>query len=138
MRIQLRNLILVANADAVSLAEGSIRTLVRREGLGVAGVQDRGMLPKGFPANTGELPTSGEIGRVCSPTQSAPGPWSMRGAPWEANNPQREKPVTKGDRRWQLRVEEQSYEPILPMKVENRRAPATGGHGIHWREGGNR
>ncbi len=32
---------------------------------------------------------------------------------------------------------EQSYDPILPMKVENRRARETGGHGIHWREGGN-
>jgi hypothetical protein len=33
---------------------------------------------------------------------------------------------------------EQSYDPIIPMKVENRRAPETGGHGIHWREGGNK
>jgi hypothetical protein len=33
---------------------------------------------------------------------------------------------------------EQSYDPIVPMKVENRRAPETGGHGIHWREGGNK
>lgn len=33
---------------------------------------------------------------------------------------------------------EQSYDPILPTKAENRRAPARGGHGIRWREGGNR
>ena len=33
---------------------------------------------------------------------------------------------------------EQSYEPIVPAKVENRRAPARGGHGIHWREGANK
>ena len=33
---------------------------------------------------------------------------------------------------------EQSYNPIVLMKVENRRAPARGGHGIHWREGGSR
>jgi len=33
---------------------------------------------------------------------------------------------------------EQSYNPILPMKVENCRAPARGGHRIHWREGGSR
>ena len=32
-----------------------------------------------------------------------------------------EKPVAKGDRRRQLRVDEQSYEPIVPMKVANRR-----------------
>ena len=53
-------------------------------------------------------------------------------------NPQREKPAAKGNRRQQLRADEQSYEPIVPMKVENRRAPARGGHGIHWREGANR
>jgi RNA-directed DNA polymerase len=33
---------------------------------------------------------------------------------------------------------EQSYDPILPMKVENCRAPERGGHRIHWREGGSR
>ena len=49
-----------------------------------------------------------------------------------------EKPVAKGNRRRQLRIAEESYEPIVPMKVENRRAPARGGHDIHWREGGNR
>jgi hypothetical protein len=49
-----------------------------------------------------------------------------------------QKPVAKGNRRQQLRADEQSYEPIVPMKVENRRAPARGGHGIHWREGANR
>jgi hypothetical protein len=33
---------------------------------------------------------------------------------------------------------EQSYNLIVPMKVGNRRAPETGGHGTHWREGGSR
>jgi retron-type reverse transcriptase len=33
---------------------------------------------------------------------------------------------------------EQSYNLIVPMKVENCRAPARGGHRIHWREGGSR
>ncbi len=33
---------------------------------------------------------------------------------------------------------EQSYEPIVPAKVGNRRAPARGGHGTHWREGANK
>ena len=63
----------------------------------------------------------------------------MRVAPWEAKQAlDEEKPAAKGDRRRQLRVGEQSYDSILPMKVENRRAPARGGHGIHWREGMNR
>jgi hypothetical protein len=33
---------------------------------------------------------------------------------------------------------EQSYNPILPRKVGNRRAPARGGQGTHRREGGSR
>jgi hypothetical protein len=49
-----------------------------------------------------------------------------------------EKAVAKGNRRRLLRVGENAYEPIVPMKVENHRAPARGGHGMHWREGGNR
>lgn len=49
-----------------------------------------------------------------------------------------EKPAAKGDRRRQLRVNEQSYELMVPRKVENRRALARGGHGIHWRDGANR
>src|SRR5215471_14620498 len=42
------------------------------------------------------------------------------------------------DRRKRGRIWEQSYNPIVLMKVENRRAPARGGHGTHWREGGSR
>ena len=33
---------------------------------------------------------------------------------------------------------EQSYNPILPRKAGNRRAPERGGHGTRWREGGSR
>ena len=46
--------------------------------------------------------------------------------------------MTKGDRRWSGTGGEQSYEAIVPKKVGNRRAPATGGHGTHWREGLNK
>jgi len=28
--------------------------------------------------------------------------------------------------------------PYVPVKVENRRASGRSGHGIHWREGGNK
>jgi hypothetical protein len=35
-------------------------------------------------------------------------------------------------------MEEQSYDPVVPVKVENRRASERSGHGIHWREGGNK
>jgi hypothetical protein len=33
-------------------------------------------------------------------------------------------------------MEEQSYDPVVPVKVGNRRASARSGHGTHWREGG--
>jgi hypothetical protein len=52
-------------------------------------------------------------------------------SPWEVPAPPRE---TEGAGR----DAEQSYEPILPTKVGNRRAPARGGHGTHWREGANK
>src|SRR5215472_8646892 len=42
------------------------------------------------------------------------------------------------DRRKHGRMLEQSYNPIVPTKVGNRRAPAWGGHGTHWREGGSK
>ena len=40
------------------------------------------------------------------------------------------------DRRKRGWIWEQSYNPIVLTKGENRRAPVRGGHGIHWREGG--
>ena len=39
------------------------------------------------------------------------------------------------DRRKRGWIWEQSYNPIVLTKGENRRAPARGGHGTHWREG---
>src|SRR5467141_3870082 len=35
-------------------------------------------------------------------------------------------------------MEEQSYDPVVPMKVGNCRASERSGHRTHWREGGNR
>ena len=74
-----------------------------------------------------------------TPNPKEPGPRGTRVAPREAKQAlDEEKPAAKGDQRRQLRAGEQSYDSIVPMKVENRRAPARGGHGIHWREGMNR
>ena len=44
----------------------------------------------------------------------------------------------KGNRRREGQMDEQSYDPIVPVKVGNRRASARSGHGTHWREGGNK
>ena len=42
------------------------------------------------------------------------------------------------DRRKHGRMVEQSYNPIVPVKVGNRRASEKSGHGTHWREGGSK
>jgi hypothetical protein len=62
-----------------------------------------------------------------TPNPKEPGPRGTRVAPREANQAlDEEKPAAKGDQRRQLRVDEQSYESIVPMKVENRRAQSKG------------
>jgi hypothetical protein len=65
-------------------------------------------------------------------------PREARASHGKRTDPLRGVPAVKGDRRPQERVGEQSYEPILPMKVGNRRAPERGGHDTHWRKGANR
>jgi hypothetical protein len=68
------------------------------------------MFPKGFPMNPGEL--------AISARKSG-------------------KTAAKGDRR-RPRTDGRAVDPILPVKVENRRASERSGHGIHGREGGNK
>jgi len=83
------------------------------------------MLSKGFPVNPGELPTSPEQWVRFRPTQSKPGLEGHEGFPPGSEQAlDAEKPVAKGDQRRQLRVDEQSYKSMVPMKVENRRALA--------------
>lgn len=98
----------------------------------------RGMFSRGFSANPGELPTSPEYGLGYAQPKGTRSPGNEGCPEGSEQTLDEEKPVAKGDRRWQLWVGEQSYEFIVPTKVENRRAPARGGHGIHWREGTNR
>jgi NAD(P)-dependent dehydrogenase (short-subunit alcohol dehydrogenase family) len=57
---------------------------------------------------------------------------------WKRTDPRRGVPAAKGNQRWQGRVGEQSYEPIVPMKVGNRRASERSGHGTHRRDGASR
>ena len=73
----------------------------------------------------------------CRPNQ---GTRSMEceGIPREANEPSIRSLLLPRETGGAGTGDEQSYESIVPMKVENRRAPARGGHGIHWREGMNR
>lgn len=97
------------------------------------------MLPQGFPVNLGELPVSAAWWASVRPNPNTTRSPGMRVLPMGSEQTlDEQKPVAKGNRRQQLRADEQSYEPIVPMKVANRRAPVRGGHGTHWREGANR
>src|SRR5215470_12119986 len=106
---------------------------------GVAGVPSPGHAFKWTSREPRRAPYLSRNGRI----GSARPEWNQvpretRVSPGKRTDPQRGVPATKGDRRGQEGVGEQSYEPIVPTKVANRRAPARGGHGTHWREGGNR
>jgi hypothetical protein len=89
-------------------------------------------------------------GRADSPGSLAQGMLHRDGPGTEESSPS---PLTPGgpplvrveryvqprvDRRKHGRMLEQSYNLIVPTKVGNRRAPETGGHGTHWREGGSK
>jgi hypothetical protein len=126
------------DADAVLSAEGSIRYAVMRGMAGIAGVASPRHAYQGTFREPRRAPCFSASWARWRPTQRHLVSGG-RGLPSrEANDPQAESPATKGNRRPQARAGEQSYDSIVPMKVENRRAPARGGHGIHWREGMNR
>ena len=67
--------------------------------------------------------------------ESSPSPLTPGGPPpdWVGRYAQ-----PRVDRRKRGGMLEQSYNLIVPMKVGNRRAPARGDHGTHWREGGSK
>jgi hypothetical protein len=88
--------------------------------------------------NPGELATSLELARGSRAIEVEPGLRDERVEPVEANPPSPRSAATKGNRRWRSRVNQQSYDPIVPVKVGNPRAPGRGGQGTHWREGVNR
>ena len=93
----------------------------------------RGMLTKGLPVNPGELPASPLSGHLVAPNPKTPGLRGARAAPARSERPSSGVCCGQGKPEAQARAGEQSYDSILPMKVENRRAPARGGHGIHWK-----
>lgn len=127
------------DADAVSLAEGSIRTNHYARLFGVAGVPSPGHAFNWIPCEHRRAHyLSRQMGACAAQPQEHRVPGARGPLHGKRTTLSAEQPVVKGDRRRQLRVDEQSYEPMVPMKVENRRAPARGGHDIHWRDGANR
>ena len=126
------------DADAVSLAEGSIQMTDNARLFGVAGVPSPGHAFKWTPREPRRTPYLSRTGCGSAQPKWNQVPRDVRVAHGKRTNPRRGEPAAEGDQRWQARVGEWSYEPIVPAKVENRRAPERGGHGSHWREGANR
>jgi hypothetical protein len=126
------------DADAVSLAEGSIRATDTRGCSGVAGVPSPG---HAFKRTSREPRRATDLSRAgCGSAQPEENqvPRETRVSHGKRTGPRRGVPAAKGDQRWQGRVGEQSYAPIVPMKAGNRRASERSGHGIRRREGANR
>jgi hypothetical protein len=74
----------VADADAVSLAEGSIRTTVKARSLGAAGVPSPGHAFTRIPQEPGRPPVSSRMYRHGTPDRNGPGPgWDGCPGPWE-------------------------------------------------------
>ena len=138
VRIQLRHRFVIATPTPLAWRKAASGQPITRGCFGVAGVPSPGHAFKGTPCEPRRALYLSRTGRRFSPTRMEPGPEGNEGVPGKRTNPRRGVPATKGDQRRQGRVGEQSYEPIVPVKVANRRAPARGGHGTHWREGGNR
>ena len=138
-RVQLRNRFIVSVPTLLAWWKAASGRASPRGRSGPTESPARGTLSKGFPRNLGELLISSRRQGVVRPWNNELGPGRLgcaaRGS--ESGIRRQRYPVPRetggaGTGR------EQSYDPIIPMKVGNRRAPATGGHGTHWREGGNK
>jgi hypothetical protein len=105
---------------------------------GVAGVPSPG---HAFKRTSREPRRASDLSRAgCGSAQPEKNqvPRETRVSHGKRTGPRRGVPAAKGDQRWQGRVGEQSYAPIVPMKAGNRRASERSGHGIRRREGANR
>src|SRR5437773_3840065 len=86
----------------------------------------RDTLTKGLSVNPGELPASPLVGHLVAPNPKTPGLREVRAAPARSERPSSGVSCGQGKPEAQARAGEQSYDSIVPMKVENRRAPSKG------------
>jgi hypothetical protein len=94
----------------------------------------RGTLPQGFPRNLGDLLVSSWKRRAWPTRPQRTRPQAARGVPIRGANETLHRRGTgcQGRPEASGKGEEESYDLIVPVKVENREA------GIHWRKGVNR
>ena len=138
-RVQLRNRFFVSVPTLLAWRKAALGRASRRGRSEPTESPARGTFSQGFPRNLGELLISSRNPGWVRPVGNGPGPRQLGCAACGSEASIRRRgtgcqgrPEVSGMGR------EQSYDPIVPRKVENRRAPETGGHGIHWREGGNK
>ena len=126
-RIQLRNRFAVSVPTLLAWRKAASGRALGEFAPGPTESLARGTLSKGFPRNLGELPISSRARGVVHPTQTnraqgvgcAPAGSEVRHSTAEVAGGQG-RPEAPGTGR------EQSYEPIVPMKVGKRRASVTG------------
>ena len=139
VRIQLRNRFIIAMPTPLAWRKAASGQPSMRGWSGVAGVPSPGHASTGISREPRRALCFCRKWASVMPNPKLTRSPGMRALPTGSEPTlDAQQPVAKGDRRPQLRADEQSYEPIVPMKVGNRRAPARGGHGTHWREGANR
>lgn len=105
---------------------------------GIAGVSSPGHAFKRTSREPRRAPYLSRTGCGSAQPETNQVPRETRASHGKQTDPRRGVPTAKGDRRWQGRVGEQSYEPIVPTKAANRRASERSGHGTRRREGANR
>jgi len=105
---------------------------------GIAGVASPGHAYKGISREPRRASCFSDSWALVAPNPKTPGLRRARAASARSERPSNGVSCRQGKPEAQARAEEQSYDSIVPVKVENRRAPARGGHDIHWREGMNR
>ena len=126
-RIQLRNRFVVSVPTLLAWRKAASGRALGEFAPGPTESLARGTLSKGFSRNLGELPISSREPGMVHPTQRTR-PWGYGCAPAgsEGRHPTAEVPGRRGRPEVAGTGREQSYDPIVPMKVGKRRASAKG------------
>jgi hypothetical protein len=138
VRVQLRNRFVIATPTPLAWRKAASGQPTMRGCTGVAGVPSPGHVFKRTSREPRRAPDLSRDGHGFCPTRKNQVPRETRVSHGKRTDPRRGVPAAKGDRRWQGRVGEQSYAPIVPTKAGNRRASDRSGHGTRRREGANR
>ena len=142
MRIQLRNRIIVAEADTIGLVEGNTRATVSARSNGTAGVSSPGHALERTLQELGKSLLVSRANKREAVRPSSPGQApTVRDADCRGANrgtlPSTAPP--RDNRRRSRTDEEEAYDPVVSDEGgEPQGSRQRGGHGTHWRKGVNR